>query len=411
MRITSNHIVKTYIGLTLSSTLATSLIWGVNTLFLLDAGLNNLQAFAANAFFTIGQVIFEVPTGIVADLWGRRTSYLLGSITLFLSTLLYLLLWQTQAPFWQWAGASALLGLGFTFFSGATEAWLVDALDFTGYKKSLETVFAKGQIAFGAAMIGGTLAGGILAQFFDLGAPYLARALILVVTFLVAFVYMRDLGFSPEKNIKAADKIKSIFGESLKHGFGNPPVRWVMLAAPFTAGVSYYGFYAMQPYLLELYGDPNAYFIAGLGASILAGSLVAGGVLAPKIRKLFRRRTDLLITGIVLNIALLAAIGIFSSFWIVLGLMWLWGLVYAMSGPVRQAYINDLIPSEQRATVLSFDNLVSSTGGIASQPILGRAADIYSYATSYMIAAVMGIGALPFTLLAKKLNAKSDRIK
>ena len=64
------------------TTLSASLIWGINTLFLLDAGLNNLEAFAANAFFTAGMMVFEVPTGVVADLRGRRVSFLVGALTL-----------------------------------------------------------------------------------------------------------------------------------------------------------------------------------------------------------------------------------------------------------------------------------------------------------------------------------------
>src|SRR5687768_3279108 len=114
------------------STLASSFIWGINTLFLLDAGLTVTLAFAANACFTAGQVLFEVPTGALADTLGRRTSYLLGAATLFASTLLYVGLWKLEGPFWAWAVVSALLGLGFTFFSGATEAWLVDGLKATG---------------------------------------------------------------------------------------------------------------------------------------------------------------------------------------------------------------------------------------------------------------------------------------
>ena len=81
-------------------------------------------------------VIFEVPTGVVADTWGRRVSYLLGTLTLAASTLLYYLIWLMQAPFWPWAIVSMLLGLGFTFFSGAVEAWLVDALHAAGYEVS-----------------------------------------------------------------------------------------------------------------------------------------------------------------------------------------------------------------------------------------------------------------------------------
>ena len=66
------QIQNIYLILLLFNTLAASLIWGINTIFLLDAGLTNAQAFAANAFFTAGEVIFEVPTGIIADNWGRR---------------------------------------------------------------------------------------------------------------------------------------------------------------------------------------------------------------------------------------------------------------------------------------------------------------------------------------------------
>ena len=109
----AQRIQRTYLTLLLGNTLAASFIWGINTLFLLDAGLSNLEAFAANAFFTAGMMIFEIPTGVVADTWGRRTSYLLGTIALAGSTLLYYLLWVTEAPFWQWAVVSMLLGLGF----------------------------------------------------------------------------------------------------------------------------------------------------------------------------------------------------------------------------------------------------------------------------------------------------------
>src|SRR5919106_3000547 len=133
MNAESRKVQRVYLTLELLHTLAASFIWGINTLFLLDAGLSNAQAFAANAFFTAGLVLFEVPTGVVADTRGRRTSYLLGTITLALSTLLYLWMWRVSAPFWAWAVSSALLGLGFTFFSGAVEAWLVDALKATGF--------------------------------------------------------------------------------------------------------------------------------------------------------------------------------------------------------------------------------------------------------------------------------------
>src|SRR6185503_15078514 len=102
-RHTPRQVQTTYLILTLLTTLAAALIWGINTLFLLDAGLSVTGAFAANAFFTVGQVLFEVPTGVVADTLGRRVSYLLGAATLVASTLLYVWLWQVHGAFWAWA--------------------------------------------------------------------------------------------------------------------------------------------------------------------------------------------------------------------------------------------------------------------------------------------------------------------
>src|ERR671911_329830 len=158
----ARRIQLTYLVLLLGNTLAASFIWGINTLFLLDAGLSNLEAFAANAFFTAGMVVFEVPTGVVADTWGRRTSYLLGTVTLTASTLLYYVLWVAEAGFWLWALVSMLLGLGFTFFSGAVEAWLVDALAATGFDGKLETVLGRGQVVTGIGVLVGSVAGGFL---------------------------------------------------------------------------------------------------------------------------------------------------------------------------------------------------------------------------------------------------------
>ena len=194
---TARSIQRTYLVLMLGNTLAASFIWGINTIFLLDAGLSNLEAFAANAFFTAGMVLFEVPTGIVADGVGRRASYLMGTVTLAVTTLLYVWLWEIEAPFWAWAIVSLGLGLGFTFFSGAVEAWLVDALTAVGFDGSLEDVFGRGQIVGGAAMLVGSIGGGVLASAFSLGTPFVVRGAVLVVMFVAAFVLMHDIGFTP----------------------------------------------------------------------------------------------------------------------------------------------------------------------------------------------------------------------
>jgi MFS family permease len=404
----ATRIQRTYLTLLLGNTLAASFIWGINTLFLLDAGLSNLEAFAANAFFTAGMVVFEVPTGVVADTWGRRTSYLLGTLTLSGSTLLYFFMWQLEAPFWSWAAVSMLLGLGFTFFSGAVEAWLVDAMHFAEYEGDLEAVFGRGQMVSGVAMLGGSVAGGVIAQATSLGVPFLLRVAVLLLMFGVAFQLMRDLGFTPARDASPIRAVRNVFMTSLDHGLKNRPVRWVMLAAPFTSGVGFYAFYAMQPYLLELWGDEEAYAVAGLAAAIVAGSQIAGGYLAPRIRAQFERRTTALILGTVVSSLVLVLLAFTDHFWVALGLLVAWGLVFAAEMPIRQAYLNGMIPSQQRATVLSFDSLMGSTGGVVIQPVLGKTADVYSYATSYVVGAAFQALAVPFLFLSRRERSPSD---
>jgi MFS family permease len=395
----------------LGNTLAASFIWGINTIFLLDAGLSNLEAFAANAFFTAGMVLFEVPTGIVADTIGRRTSYLFGTVTLAASTLLYVLLWQIEAPFWEWALVSMLIGLGFTFFSGAVEAWLVDALAATGFTGEIETVFGRGQIVTGAAMLVGSVAGGFVAAQTSLGVPFVLRGVVLVVMFVVAFRLMHDVGFTPEKGGRPLAEMRKIAQASIEYGWRVPAVKWLMVEALFTGGVGIYSFYALQPYLLELYGDPNAYQIAGLVAAVVAGAQILGGMAAPRIRRLFRRRTSALLVTAGLSSATLVLIGLVDSFAAVIALIVVWGLLFAATMPIRQAYINGLIPSRQRATILSFDSMMTSTGGVWTQPVLGRAADAWGYAPSYLIAGGISILALPFLALSRRQNASADTVQ
>lgn len=409
MNSAARKIQRVYLTLTLGNTIAASFIWGINTLFLLDAGLSNLEAFAANAFFTVGMVLFEVPTGVIADSWGRRASFLLGTVTLAVSTYLYYVLWQISAPFWMWAVVSVFIGLGFTFFSGAVEAWLVDALRFAGYQGGLESVLGRGQMVQGVAMLAGSVAGGVIAQASNLGVPFLVRVMVLGAMFAVAFWLMHDVGFSPERSTHPLQASRAVLSASIDNGLKNRPVRYVMLAAPFSAGVGIYVFYALQPYLLDLFGDPKAYSVAGLAAAIVAGSQIVGGWLAPRARGLFHRRTSVLVFCGVAGGVILLVLGFTQNFWVALALLALWAVVGSAATPVRQAYINDMIPSKQRATVLSFDSLMGSSGGVAIQPLLGRGADLYGYPASLAAAGVIELIAVPFLLASRKQGAAADK--
>jgi MFS family permease len=236
----------------------------------------------------------------------------------------------------------------------------------------------------------------------------MVRAVVLGLTFVVALLLMRDVGFTPNRGGGLIQETTRVLSGALDYGLRNPSVRPVMIANIFTDGVSIYAFYAMQPYLLQLYGDPTAYGIAGLAAAVVGGAQIGGGILVPHLGRAFRLRTSVLIVAVVLSTAILAAIGLLAHFWTAIGMMVLWGLLFSTIMPVRQAYVNALIPSEQRATVLSFDSLMGSSGGIATQPVLGRIADAWGYPASYVCSAAIQALAIPFLFVARRQRAASD---
>ena len=167
---------------------------------------------------------------------------------------------------------------------------------------------------------------------------------------------MRDTGFTPHRGKRLGDEVRSVWHGAIEHGSAIHAVRWLMLAAPFTGGVSIFAFYAMQPYLLQLYGNERAYTIAGLAAAIVAGAQIAGGTLVPFLGRVFRRRTTVR-SGARRGRGDARDDRDPAASWTVLALS-VWGLMFAAVTPVRQAYLNSLIASRERATVFSFDNLL-----------------------------------------------------
>ncbi|MGH8945033.1 MAG: MFS transporter, partial [Acidimicrobiia bacterium] len=356
------------------------------------------------------------PTGVVADAAGRRLSFILGAATLLITTLAYLGLWWVSAGLIWWVVVSALIGLGFTFFSGATEAWLVDALDATGYEGAIESVFGKGQVAAGAATLAGTIGGGFLAQI-NFALPYATRSLLLLAVIVAAFLWMHDIGYTPERGDNISIEVKAILANSIKHGFGNPPVRMFLLGAPFALGVGIWVFYAFQPYLLQLFGDESAIYLSGIAAAIFAVAQMVGGASVNLFRRLINLRTfgiaaEVAIGGLALvGVGLAEQLPVPVGFWVAIVLLALVAMAGSVSMPLQQAFINEVIPSGQRATVLSFNSLMGSAGGVVAQPALGRVADVWSLGVGYVVAGVVYLVRLPFILAVRRMDLPADRVK
>jgi MFS family permease len=406
----SGSVVRTYLAISGLFTLAASVIWGVNTLFLLDAGLDIFGVFIANAAFTAGMVIFEIPTGVVADTSGRRRSFLLSAATLLVSTLAYVAIAAVGGGLLLFVAASLVLGLGFSFYSGAVEAWLVDALKATGYQGHLDRVFARGEMVSGAAMLVGSVGGGLLGNA-DLAWPFLVRALLLGGVFVVGWGWMHDVGFTPRTTTLAAmpAEMTRVLHASVEFGWRNRSVRLLMLVSLFQGAYQMWGFYAWPPYFLALLGR-NAVWVSGVVAALIALSTIAGNTLVELFTRVCGRRTTLLLWAAAVMVAATVGVGLAGSFWPAVALLLLATVAEGVAMPVQQAYLHAVVASEQRATVVSSVSLVSSAGGIGGQLGLGYLARVQGVAAGYVTGGLTMLLALPPLLLLRRMGERADAI-
>jgi MFS family permease len=418
--IPSRQVISTYYSLTALYTLSVSVIWGINTLFLMAAGLDIFQVMLVNAVFTAGMVLFEVPTGVVADTIGRKVSFLFCIAVLFVTTLLYVAASHFLWGVWGFVGISVLIGLGFTFFTGAVEAWLVDALVHTGYEGSTEKVFARGQSIFSASMLIGTVSGGLLGQV-HLSIPYLVRAGLLFPTFFIVLILMKDLGFEgrPLTASSFGSEARKVFLDGIKYGWNNPVIRLCVLVS-FVEGFFFiFGWYSWQRYFLDLLAR-ELVWVAGIVSALMSLSMILGNTLMDRVVRDNASRPAILAVNSVIRASVIVVAGLLGAvtpsenrgvllFSVVVFLYLLYGVSFGLSNPIRMAFVNRHIPSAQRATVLSVDSLFNEGGGVLGQTGLGYLSRKVSIPAAWMLGGLVLFAGYPLYKKAEKVAKNSPK--
>jgi MFS family permease len=404
------RVIRSYLVISGLFTLSASLIWGINTLFLLDAGLTIFQVFVANAAFTAAMALFEIPTGVVADTRGRRASFLLSEAILAVGTLAYVGVAAIHGGLLLFCLAGVVLGLGYTFYSGAVEAWLVDALKATGYERELDGVFARAAIVSHVAMIVGTVGGGLLGTI-DLSIPYLVRAALIVIALVVGFRTMHDIGFTPRTM-----QMRGIVGEmrkvgraGLTYGWQKPAVRLLLMESFVTWSFFAWAWYAWQPYFLKLYGS-DAIWVSGLIAALFSLAGIAGNALVGRVATPGRHRTTILLVAGAATTSTMVATGLIRSFWVTVPVFLLGAIAGGVLQPVRQTYLHRSIPSSERATLVSFDSLVGSLGSVGGQTGLGYLSQERSVPAGFVVGGLVTVLTLPIYGRLRSLHEPADRI-
>ena len=398
----SDRVLSTYYRIAGLHSLAASLIWGVHTLFLVAAGLTLAEVFLVHAATAAAVVVFEVPTGVVADARGRRASVAASAAFLFAGTLLYLLAsWSDGGVVLFGLGAVAL-GIGNTFYSGAAEAWLVDALERAGHRGSLTGVLARGQLITGATSLVGTLAGGFLGAL-ELAVPFMARAVLLVLVAAMALRWMEEPVRAPEPT-KAGGwaEMTRLARASVVFGWRRPTVQLLLLVGFVQYGFLTWAYQAWPPWFLDLLGRDTPW-VAGVVSALVTLAAMAGNACVDRLaRNPDEGRSSGLVAAGLLSAAAVMT-GLAGSFIGALAGLLLVSALHGMVGPLVQSALHRELTAEHRATVVSFDSLLRNAGATLGQSGLGFWANGSGIAAGYVLGGLLSTLALPLWARAQML--------
>jgi MFS family permease len=151
-------------------------------------------------------------------------------------------------------------------------------------------------------------------------------------------------------------------------------------------------------------------WVAGVIAALVSISTIAGNEIAEVTVRFADRRTTILWGAAVVQTVALFGVGLAGSFWLAVGFYLLSMLAMGVWSPIRQAYLHRLIPSEQRATVVSFDSLVSSGGSMVGQTGLGQLAQAQSYGAGYIVSGLASALAWPLLGMLRRRAGQADAI-
>ena len=339
------------------------------------AHLDALQLVLVGTALEASVFLFEVPTGIVADVYSRRTSIIIG----VLITGVAFLIEGSLPTFAAIAFAEALWGFGYTFTSGATAAWMVDEV---GEERAGRLFLRSTQVENVAGAAGIVLAMALGA--IDLRLPILlgGAAFLALGAYLVAA--MRETGFSPapRDDHNPLRHMVRIFGEGIGAVRGKP-LLVTILAITVIAGAASEGFDRLStPHFIAIgwpalslpvigsFGDVQWYGLIRI--AIMALTLAASRVAEKRLNTASHRALTLSLAGLTAVIAVsVIGFGLAPTFVAALGTYLVARTARALAEPLGQTWINQHVESRVRATVLSMNGQLDALGQIALGPLFG----------------------------------------
>ena len=351
-------IVVSYLSLASLYSLGMSFIAGTYSNFLRGAGLDELQVNLVNVAYFVVLTLFEIPTGIFADVFGRKKSFLISCFLLSISEFVY----AGSSYFFGFVLAESLAAVAHTFASGAFQAWFVDRLKHFGYEENLTKIFGWEKALRSVVCIVGALIGGYVADT-SMRLPWILGGIVFLIVGILSSIYMKEEYFS--KNTFSLKKSWTLMKKTAKDSFifakNNKNFRFII----FAGMIQMFAVMCANMEWQKLFGDylKKNVAIAGMMAPIQISVLV-GGLFFSRwlLRKAKDEKLAILICQIIIGLGIILTVS-FASLPLIVTFFLVHEVGRGMFGPIKDAYLHDNIPSVDRATLVSFESMYQHAGG------------------------------------------------
>ncbi len=375
-------IKQSYLLFVAGLALAQSFIFATYQLFLSDKGISYMGMNLINAFFMLGNFIFQVPTGAFADCCGRKNSIILGSALKALCFFGYYL----SSSIWMFIGWEILGALGNSFVYGALDSWMVDEMK-DSPPGTIRKLIARGK-SLDLIVIGvGSCLGGYLGQIY-LGLPWLAASLGQILLIPLFYLIMKETNFRPERfSLRSSWKMivkKSKSG--IQHSLKNRSILQLIIFSSIASAcfmglnMQWQGFFQGKGFTTS----DSGWIFFGISISIFLGTKLVGWYIS---RKTVNLRTIFLLQGIT-AIAIIITTQCLGIIPIIV-----WFMLHEVSRgtivPLKKIWLQDNITSEHRTTIPSFEAMVNNGGNAAGLIISGYLATSYSINTSWLVSGII----------------------
>ena len=387
---------RLYLFMMAAQACALTLVFTVNLVYQVQVvGLNPLQLVLVGTTLELTAFLFEIPTGVVADLRSRRLSVIIGFALLGAGFLL-----EGALPrFESLLVAQVIMGLGYTFLSGATSAWIVDEV---GQARATDAFLRASQlsqlVSFAAIFVSVALAS------ISLQLAIIAGGTLLLCLSLLLMATMPETGFQ-RRPAAERENWRALFdtfraGISLVRG---RPILLLLLLATLCHGAFSEGFDRLwTAHLLASFAFPP---LGELDQIVWFGIISAVSMpLCLAATEIIRRRLDFTqgrqVAGTLISVyvALIGGVLLFvygDNFGVALLGLWLAQAMRGIRNPLMEAWTNQHVESNVRATVLSIQGQADALGQIAGGPVVGAVGLLSSLRLALSLSALMLLPILP----------------